>query len=175
MADPILLSAAAEHAEGATALGLGAGGYVALSMIFLFALMLWAGVPRIVAAGLDKKIAGIKAMLAEATKLRAEAEKLRAEYEARLAGAAKDAEAMKAAANDEAQHILAKARDDAEALVVRREKLAEDKIAAAERNAIADLRAKAAEVASAAARNLVATNHSAQADKALVDEAISQL
>ena len=171
----MLLSAAAEHAEEATAFGLGAGAYVALSMIFLFGLMLWAGVPRIVAAALDKKIAGIKAMLAEATTLRAEAERIKAEYEAKLAGAARDAEAMKAAAGEEARHILAKAKDDAEALVGRRRKLAEDKIAAAERNAIADLRAKAAEVAAAAARGLVADNHTAKADKALVDEAISQL
>ena len=69
--------------------------------------------------------------------------------------------------------IVAKAKSDAEALIARRGKSAEEKIAAAERNAVAELRARTAEAAAQAARGLIAKNHNASADKALVDQAIA--
>ena len=50
--------------------------------------------------------------------------------------------------------------------------LAEDKIAAAERTAIAEVRAKAANAATAAAAALIAERHDAAADQLLVDKAI---
>jgi F-type H+-transporting ATPase subunit b len=163
---------AAEHAE-ASALGLGPGGWVALSMIALIAIMLYLKVPALVASMLDKKIEGIRKMLDEAATLRSEAEALKAEYERKVANATKHAEELRTAAEHEATLIVEKARTDAAALVARREKMAEDKIAAAERAAVADLRAKAAEAAAVAARGLIRENHSAAADKALVDQAIS--
>ena len=48
-----------------------------------------------------------------------------------------------------------------------------NEIAAAERGAIDELRARAARAAAAAAGKLIAAEHSAQADQALVDEAIA--
>ena len=165
--------AAAEHAEEPTALLLGPGGWVAAAMLAVFALMLYMKVPAIVAGMLDKQIADIRSQLGDAAKLRAEAEALKGEYEKKLRDAARDAEALKAAAEAEAKLIVAKAKSDAEALIERRGKSAEDKIAAAERNAIAELRAKAAEAAAQAARGLIAEGHDAKADKALVDQAIA--
>lgn len=165
--------AAAEHHETPTALFLTPGGWVAASMVAVFLIMLWAKVPAIVAGMLDKQIADIRAQLDEAARLRAEAEALKAEYGKKLAGAAKDAEALKAAADIEAQQIIARAKSDAEALIARRGKSAEEKIAAAERNAVAELRAQAAEAATQAARGLIAKNHNASADKKLIDEAIA--
>lgn len=167
--------AVAEHHEEPTALWLTPGGWVAASMLLVFGIMLYLRVPAIVAAALDKKIAGIREQLDAASRLRAEAEALKAEYEKKLRGAAKDAEALKAAAEDEAKLIVAKAKQDATALIGRRAKSAEDKIAAAGRAAIADVRAKAAEAATAAATRLIAANHDAKADKGLVDVTISQL
>lgn len=76
-------------------------------------------------------------------------------------------------AKHEAEAIVAKAEADTTALIGRREKMAEDKIAAAERGAIADLQAKAAQAATVAARDIIAEKHNAKADKALVDEAIA--
>ena len=64
---------------------------------------------------------------------------------------------------------------EAEALVKRRQKMAEEKIAAAERSAIADVRARAASAATAAAAALIKQTHDAKADKGLVDEAIGKL
>ena len=66
-------------------------------------------------------------------------------------------------------------RGHVEALAARRRKIAEDKIAAAELAAVAELRAKAADAAAIAARGLIAENHSASADKALVDQAIAAI
>ena len=83
----------AEHAEP-TAFGIAPGGYVALAMIVVILIMLWAGVPRIIAGMLDQRIAGIRQQLDEAKALRAEAEALRDEY-ARKAAAAGVAETIR--------------------------------------------------------------------------------
>ena len=162
------------HAE-ATALHMGPGGWVALSMIALIGIMLYLRVPALVAGALDKKIAGIKTMLDEAAQLRKEAEALKAEYEKKIRSADKHAAEMKAAAEEEAKAIIKKAKDDATALIARREKMAEDKIGAAERAAIEELRNRAANAAAAAARGLIAQKHDAAADKDLVNKAISGL
>ena len=107
-------SAVAEQHEAPTALLLTPGGWVAASMVFVFGIMLYAKVPAIIAAALDKKIDGIKEQLDAASRLRAEAEALKSEYEKKVRSAAKDAEALKAAAEDEAKLIVAKAKADDE-------------------------------------------------------------
>ncbi len=167
--------AAAEHHELPTALGLTPGGWVAMSMIAVFAVMLKVGVPKIVAGMLDKQIGEISKQLDEAARLRAEAEALKAEYAGKVAAASAHADEVKAQAEVEAQAIVAKAKTDAELLIVRRTKSAEDKIAAAERSTIAELRAHAAAAAASAASSLISEGHSASADKALVDEAIAAI
>ncbi len=146
---------------------------VSTSMIALLAILAWKGVPKLLAGGLDARIAEIKAQLAEAKSLRAEAEALRKEYADKIAGAEKDAVAMLDHARHEAGAIIAKAETDAIEVVARREKMARDKIGAAELAAITDLRNQAASAAAAAAKVLIAANHSADADKALVDQAIA--
>ncbi len=163
-----------EHAVP-SALGFDATMLVALAMLVVIALAIWKKVPAMVAGALDKQISGIKAQLDQATALRAEAEAIKAEYEAKARLAAQDAIDMKAAAEEEAKLIVAKAKDDATNLIGRRAKAAEEKIAAAERAAIADVRAKAAAVSAAAAAQLIATHHDAKADAALIDQSINSL
>jgi len=158
-----------------TAWFLDATGWVALAMIAVFALMLWKKVPSAIGAALDRKIAGIRAQLDEASKLRAEAEALRAEYQAKTEGAAGEAKAMLDRARTEAEDIVSAAQANADALIARRGRLAEEKIAAAERAAIAEVRARAASAATAAAGALIAATHDAGADKPLVDRTIAEL
>lgn len=167
--------AGAEHHVEPSALGLGPGAWAALAMVVFVGILVSKKVPGAIVGGLDKQIAAIRKQLDEAKVLRAEAEKLRAEYAAKIANAEMDAAAMLDSAKTEASAIVAKAEADATATIGRREKMAADKIGAAERAAVDDLRAKAAEAATAAARNLIAKNHSAGADKALVDGAIAGL
>ena len=165
---------AAEHAEP-TAFGIAPGGYVALAMIVVFAIMLWAGVPRIIAGILDQRIAGIRQQLEDAKALRAEAAALRDEYIQKAADAEKDIEAMRASAERNAAEIVEKAKADAAAMIERHKAAASEKIAAAERTAVADLRAKAATAATAAARELIADKHGEDADRKLADEIISAI
>ncbi|WP_374529295.1 hypothetical protein [Novosphingobium sp.] len=165
----------AEHAEPMAFGFVTPGMWVALSMATLIAILIWKKVPSLVTSGLDASIAHIKQQLDEAKALRAEAEALRKEYADKIAGAEKDAAEMLEHAAREAEAIVAKAAEDTKAVIARREKMASDKIEAAERGAVAELRAKAAEAATSAARGLIAGAHTAKADKALVDEAIGGL
>lgn len=158
-----------------TAYGFDASMLVALAMLVVIGLAIWKKVPAMITGALDKQIAGIKAQLDQATALRAEAEAIKAEYEAKAKAAAQDAIDMKAAAVEEAKLIVSQAKSDATNLIARRAQAAEDKIAAAERAAIADVRAKAASVSAAAAAQLIATHHDAKADASLIDQSINAL
>ena len=82
---------------------------------------------------------------------------------------------MKSRAEEEAALLLSDAKTNTQALIKRRQKMAEDKIAAAERAAIADIRVKAVSAATAAAAALIAENHDAKADKDMVDGTIKSL
>ncbi|MEO6580169.1 MAG: hypothetical protein ABIN83_03335 [Sphingomicrobium sp.] len=164
----------AEHAEP-TAFGLTPGGWVALAMLVVFAVMIWQKVPAAIGKALDGKIAEIRAQLDEAKQLRAEAEALKAEYQAKSAAADGEAAALVERAKAESKAIVAKAKKDAETLVERRTQMAEAKIAAEERAAIDEVRAVAAKAATAAATRLIAERSDPKSDKAIVDEAIAGL
>lgn len=167
--------APAPDAGEPTYLGLNPGGWVALAMLVVFAILIWKKVPGAIGRALDSKIALIRDQLAEAESLRKEAEALKAEYEAKASAADKDREALLERARHEADEIVAKAKTDAEALIGRRTRMAEDKIAAEERAAIERLRAGAAEAAAKAAARLIAEHHDAGTDAQLVDQAIKQI
>ena len=145
---------------------------VAMFVLLLFAFF-GAKVHKTIAGGLDSKIEAIKEQLEEAKQLRAEAEALRKEYADKIASAEKDAEAMLTNAQHEADAILEKAEADSKAMVERRKRMAEDKIAAAEREAVQDVRNRAVAAATGASRKLIAEKHDAEADKALADKVIA--
>jgi F-type H+-transporting ATPase subunit b len=171
----VLLASGAEgHAEPGV-LGLDSYQWVALAMSVLIGVFVWKKVPGIITGGLDAKIAGIRAALDEAKTLRAEAEALRAEYAAKIASAEKDAETMLAGAREEAEAIRTRAEADSAAMIARRQRMAEDKIAAAERAAIAEVKARAVTAAAAASRVLIAKAHDSDADRKLADEVIASL
>ena len=149
--------------------------FVSLAMAVFLAILVWKGVPALIARGLDKQIAAIRARLDEAATLRREAEALRDEYARKLASVETEVAGMMSQAEAESQAILAKAGEDAEALVARRTRMAEDKIAAAERTALEEVRARAAQAAAAAAEQLIRERLDAGADKRLVDQAIQGL
>lgn len=157
------------------AVGLDATAWVSLAMAVFIVILLIKKVPSLIGGALDGRIAQIKTQLEEASKLRAEADALKAEYEAKLAAAAGEADAMRKSAEHEAETLLEDAKINAAALVARRQKMAEDKIGAAERTAIADIRNRAVTAATSAAAALIADGHDAKADKALVDDAIKGL
>ena len=177
MSSALLLAAVAEAPEAAepTAFWLNPGGWVALAVLIVFALLIWKKVPGAVGRALDSKIALIRDQLAEAESLRKEAEALKAEYAAKATSADKDREALLERARHEADEIVAKAKTDAQALVERRTRMAEDKIAAEERAAIDQLRAAAADAATKAAAKLIGDRHDAATDEKLVNQAIGEI
>src|SRR5690348_13144901 len=122
MSSALLIAAIAEAPEAAepTAFALNPGGWVALAVLIVFAILIWKKVPGAVGRALDSKIALIRDQLAEAEALRKEAEALKVEYEAKSASADKDREALMERARHEAEDIVAKAKTDAEALIERR-------------------------------------------------------
>lgn len=158
-----------------TAFGISAPGFVALSMLVVIGIIVWRKVPALIGRMLDAKIAGIRHDLDEAASLRKQAEAQLAEATARNAASAGDAAAIVAHAEAEATALMAKAEADAAELVARRGKMAEDKIGAAERLAIAQVRAQAADAAARAAGVIIAERHDAAADKAVVDRTIAGL
>ncbi len=175
---PVTLAAARGAVElhhEPSAIGITAAGFVALSMLVVIGIMLWQRVPKLIAGMLDAKIATIREQLDEAARLRVEAERLLAEAQARDKASAGDAAAIVAHAEAEARVLLAKAEADATDLLARRSKMAEDKIGAAERQAIADVRGRAADAAVHAAATIIAQRHGADADRSLVDRAIAGL
>ena len=178
MADLVSLFAASAEAATytePTALGLAAYKWVSVAMLVLVGIFVWKKVPGLITGGLDNKIAEIREQLAEAKTLREEAEKLRDEYAKKIANAEKDAEAMVEGAQREADAILEKAEADSKALVARRMRMAEDKIAAAEREAVEEVRDSAIAAATVASRKLIAEKHDAGADSKLADEVISSI
>ncbi|MFD1789735.1 F0F1 ATP synthase subunit B [Sphingomonas floccifaciens] len=155
--------------------GLDATVWVSLAMAVFLAVLVVKKVPSLITGLLDKQIAGIRQRLEEAKQLRAEAEALRDEYARKLTDVETQTRDIVAHAEEEAKALVAKAEADAADLVTRRAKMAEDKIAAAERTALAEVRAKTADAATKAAAALIAAKHGADADQALVDRTISGL
>lgn len=165
----------AELHSAPTALGINAAGFVALSMLVVIGILIWQKVPGAVGRMLDARIATIREQLDEASRLRAEAEALLVAAQARDAASAGDAASIVAHAESEAAAMLAKAEADLTDLIARRQTMAEDQIAAAERGAIAEVRARAAAAATRAAAAIIAEHHGVDADKALIDRTISGL
>jgi F-type H+-transporting ATPase subunit b len=163
------------HHPDPSVFGLDATVWVSISMAVFLAILIWKKVPGLITRGLDNQIAAIRSRLDEARQLRAEAEALRDEYARKIASAEQQAQAMIAHADEEAKAVLAKAEADAAELTARRARMAEDKIAAAERAAIQAVRAKAADAATRAAAAIIAEKHGADADKALIDRTIAGL
>jgi F-type H+-transporting ATPase subunit b len=129
--------------------------WVAIAFIILMGLFAWLGVHRTVLTALDHRAQRIKAELDDAKRLKDDAAKLLADYQARRASAEREAQEIVTNARAEAERIAAEAKTRMEDFVARRTKTAENKIALAEAQALADVRAAAAEAAVAAASTVL--------------------
>jgi F-type H+-transporting ATPase subunit b len=129
--------------------------WVAIAFVILMAVFVWLGVHRTVLKALDHRSERIKAELDDARRLKDEAAKLLAEYQAKRTSAEREAQDIIASAKVEAERIAAEARTKMEDFVARRTKTAESKIALAEAQALADVRAAAADAAVAAASTVL--------------------
>jgi F-type H+-transporting ATPase subunit b len=156
-------------------LGLQAEFWVAVAFFLFFGILAYFGVFSTIAKALDGRAARIKKELDDARRLRDEAAALLADYKARHAAAELEAQAIITSAKEEAARIAAEAKTKMEDFVTRRTKTAESKIALAEAQALADVRAAAADAAVSAATTVLSQTVTGQTADALVSRGIGEV
>ncbi len=148
--------------------------WVAVSFVF-FLVAFFKPIKKMLISKLDGRTETIKSELDEAQRLREEAQHTLAEYQRKQRDALKEAEGILAEAREEAGRIEKAAAERTDELLRRREQQALDVIAAAEVQAIADFRGKAADVAILATQQLLTNAAQGDGGDALVDQAIQDL
>ena len=135
----------------------------------------WTPAKTAILSGLDARAERIKKDLDEAANLRAQAEKLLAEYTAKHQAAMKQADEIVAHAKEEAARLAAKAEADLQSSLKRREEMALQRIAQAEAQATAEVRAASVDLAMAATQKLLAQGVDRARQDQLIDGAIKAL
>ena len=152
--------------------------WVAISFCIFWALALLP-LRRAVAAWLDGKIARVRQDVDAAASLRAEAAELLLDAQLRHKEAAAETADMMQLAQDEAIHIRLQADADLMAALKRREEQAVERIALAERQAMAELKQLTTRLAIDAARDLLANGLSAaereKLSSSLIDKAAGDI
>jgi F-type H+-transporting ATPase subunit b len=144
-------------------------------LVVLLALLVWLKVPGMAMAQLDARGAKIQAQLDEATKLRQEAERLLADIKVQREATEHQAAEMLANARTDAERMAVEAKVKLEEQIKRRGEMAERRIAQAESQAAAEVKAAAADLAAQAAEAVLAARLAAATSDPLVDSAVAQV
>ncbi len=129
--------------------------WVAIAFLLFAGVLLYYKAPAKIAQALDQRSNAIARELDEARRLRAEAESLLADYKKRAENAQGEARDIIAQAEREAAGYAKEARAAFDELIARRLSVAEQKIKLEEEKARKQIRAQAAEIAVAAAEQLI--------------------
>lgn len=146
-----------------------------IAFFLLLGLMAYLKVPAMVGRSLDARAERIRDELDEARSLREEAQALLAEYSRKRKEAEKEAGDIVASAQREAAALLQEAKEKSEDYIVRRNKLAEQKIAQAESDAVSQVRTAAVDIAVAAASELISTKLDSKAANTLFKTSLTQV
>jgi F-type H+-transporting ATPase subunit b len=149
--------------------------WVAIGFVVFVGLALYMGVARRIAGSLDERAKRIAAELAEATRLRQEAEVMVAEYEKKRRSAESEAAAIVATAKEEAERTASEAHQRLNDFVARRTAAAEAKIAQAETQALADVRAAAADAAIRASEIVLRDSMKGQGGTELLAKGVAEV
>jgi len=149
--------------------------WVGVGTAIFFAVLIWKKVPVAIAKQLDARAAIIAKELDDAKRLREEAAALLQQYQQKRAGAEKEAETIVTDARAEAERYARDAKAAIDAQIVRRGKMAQDKIAQAEAQAIADVRSMAADAAVAAAEKLIASRLTDAKSASLIQDSLREI
>ncbi len=149
--------------------------WVAVSFFLFVGALIYFGVHKKVASALDARAARIAKELEEAERLRVEAEKVLADYRRKQGEAVKEAQGIIDLASKEAEILAAEARRSMKEHFDRRMKLADDKIARAETEALREVREAAADAAVAAAQIVIAQQLTPETADKLVKQGIDAL
>ncbi len=129
--------------------------FVALGFVVFCGVLFYVGAHKKMNAALDGRAQKIKDELAEAQRLRKEAADILASFERKRAAAEKEAEGIVEQAHAEAEMLAKEAEERLSDFVKRRTSQAESKIANAETQALAQVRAAAADAAAMAAETIL--------------------
>lgn len=149
--------------------------WVGVGFVAVIAFFAYKRIPAVIGRMLDARAAAIAKELDEAKRLRDEAAALLAQYRDQAANADKEAEAILVAARAEAERFASESRTALAAQIERRGKAAQDKIAQAEAQAVAEVRALAADAAVAAAEKLIAARMTDDRAKTLIEGAVREI
>lgn len=149
--------------------------WVAVAFFILLCVFGYFGVHRVILSALDNRGSRISKELDDARRLKEEAQRLVAEYRTRRESAEREAQEIVASAKAEAERIAVEAKAKMEDFVARRTKSAENKIAQAEQQAVADVRAAAADAAIAAAASVLSQTVKGSLADGLLDKSIKDV
>jgi len=121
--------------------------WVAVAFVIFFAILYYYGVPGSLMSSLDARSKRIADELAEARRLREEASRLLKEFESKRAAAEREAAEIVTTAREEAERLARETQERMADFVLRRTAAAESKIAQAEAQAAAEVRAAAIDAA----------------------------
>lgn len=124
---------------------------------------------------LDSRSAKIAAELAEARRLREEATAALAAYQQKYNECMQEAETILAAARRDAERLVKQAETDLKSLLEARTRMAQEKIAQAEQQAVEEVQNHVVDITIAAAKSLIADNLGKLRNDELVRAAISDL
>lgn len=144
--------------------------WVAVSFFAFLGVLAYFGVPAVVGKALDQRAESIRKELDDARRLREEAQQLLADYQRKGLEAEAEAKGIVDQARREAEALAAETRKTLQETLVRRTRLAEEKIARAEAQALGEVRSAAVDAAvKAAERVLQVKAQGATGDKLIAD------
>jgi F-type H+-transporting ATPase subunit b len=129
--------------------------WVFVAFVVFALILVYYKVPKLIAKALDDRAEAIRKELDEARRLREEARDLLADYKGRHRNVGREAEAIVEQARREAEAFAHETRARLKETLERRTRLAEDKIARAEAQAVEEVRAFASDLAIAATQKVL--------------------
>ncbi len=148
---------------------------VAIGFVIFIGILVYYGVPAMIARKLDERAVRIRQELDEARALRDEAQSLLASYERRQQEVAAQAQDIVAAARAEAEKAAEVAKAEIARSMARRMQTATEQIAAAEQAAVRQIKDRAVSVAVAAAGDVLRERMQAEDAERLIDTAIGEV
>ena len=149
--------------------------WVLVAFLGFMGLLFYYGVPALVGKSLDDRADAIRKELDDARKLREDAQQLLADYQAKSREAENEAKSIIEQAKREAEALATDSRKSLAESLERRSKMAEDKIARAEAQAVSEVRATAVSAAMLAAEKLLKARVPGATGDTLISEAIQGL
>jgi F-type H+-transporting ATPase subunit b len=149
--------------------------WVLIAFIIFFGIVFYMKVPAQVTGALDARADAIKKELDEARLLREDAQALLADYQKKSREAEEEAKGIIDQARREAESLATETEKQLAESVQRRSKMAEDRIARAEAQALAEVRGSAVEAAMKAAEKILADKVSGAKSNDLIKQSLADI